>query len=79
MRFLPVFYRTQAERQRAIASVEPLENRRAIALLAAKSWEDAATLADLTASRKGGALEKLDAEITLEFAREAEAGANSRD
>jgi hypothetical protein len=69
------FCRIQAERQRAIAAAEMLENRRVIALLAAKSWQAAATLADKSASADGSSLEKLDAEITLEFAQEAEAEA----
>jgi hypothetical protein len=77
MRLTADFCRAQAEAQRAKASDEPLENRRAIALLAAKSWEEAAILADKSGASNGSPLERLDAEITLEFAQEAEAGSRN--
>lgn len=64
------FCREQAAVHRAKAASEPLENRRKIALTAAKAWEAEAVLRE---GRKAGdaALEKLDAEITRQFAREA--------
>ena len=60
--------------QRANAASEPLENRRKIALAAAKAWEEKAVL--LEEHEAGDTpLDRLDAEIALEFAREAEFGA----
>lgn len=52
------------------AASEPLENRRKIALIAAKAWAAEALMLE---KRDAGEapLDKLDAEITLEFAREA--------
>jgi hypothetical protein len=73
MRLTADFCRAQAEAQRMKAADEPLENRRAIALFAAKSWDEAAIAAVKSASSDGSPLERLDAEITLEFAQETEA------
>lgn len=70
-RFTAVFCREQEAAQRAKAASEPLENRRKIALAAAKAWAAEA----LTAERHEAGdtpLSKLDAGIALEFAREAE-------
>jgi hypothetical protein len=64
------FCREQAATHRARAASEPLENRRKIALTAAKAWEAEALLRE-EHEAGGAALDKLDAEITLEFAREA--------
>ncbi len=55
---------------RAKAANEPLENRRNIALTAAKAWHAEAILAEARASKQTP-LDQLDAEITLEFALEA--------
>ncbi len=55
---------------RAKAQSEPLENRRKIALTAAKAW-DAEAVLQQEREAGGSPLDKLDAEITLEFAREA--------
>lgn len=54
-----------------MAAIEPLENRRRIAGAAAKAWEEEALI--LERHEAGDApLDKLDAEIALEFARDAE-------
>ena len=49
-----------------------MENRRKIALTAANAWETAAILAEKQVSKEEP-LDKLDADITLEFAREDKA------
>ena len=68
------FCREQEVMQRANAASEPLENRKKIALAAAKAWEQKAVM--LEKHDAGDTpLDRLDAEITLEFAREAEFGA----
>ena len=67
--------REQEALQRAKALSEPLENRRKIALAAAKAWEAEAVLADMRTS-KSSSLEKLDAAIALEFALEAKLGSS---
>lgn len=72
MRLTPDFCRIQAEQQRTLAASEILENRRAIALRAAKSWDEAAILADNILTNSGSPMDTLDAAITLEFAQEAE-------
>ena len=53
-----------------IATSDPLENRRKVAMVAAKAWAKEAVAA---AEREAGhlqPLDKLDADIALEFARE---------
>ena len=72
MRVSADFCRAQEAQQLAKATSEPLKNRRKIALDAAKAWAAEALLADERAVRQEP-LDKLDAEITLEFAQEAEA------
>ncbi len=69
MRFSPQFCREQEALQLAKAASEPLESRRHIALTAAKAW---AAEAKLTEERVANTspLDKLDAEITEEFALE---------
>ncbi|WP_159983649.1 MULTISPECIES: hypothetical protein [unclassified Novosphingobium] len=62
--------REQEALQRAKALSEPLENRRKIALQAAKAWEAEALLAEKRAS-KSSPLDKLDTAIALEFEQEA--------
>ena len=69
MRVPASFFREQEALQRAKVASEPLENRRKIALTAANAWETAAILAEKQTSKEE-ALDKLDADITLEFARE---------
>jgi hypothetical protein len=64
------FCREQEAVQRAKATIEPLENRRKIALAAATAWQAEALL--LEGQEQGTApLDMLDTEIALEFAREA--------
>lgn len=58
--------------QRAKSLSEPLENRRKIALNAARIWAAEAKLAEKRAS-KLNRLDKLDAAIALEFELEVEA------
>ncbi|AXB75649.1 hypothetical protein [Novosphingobium sp. P6W] len=65
--------REQEALQRAKALSEPLENRRKIALDAAKAWEAEAVWAENRAS-KSTPLDKLDVAIALEFEREAKSG-----
>ncbi len=69
MRVTADFCREQEALQRAKANQEPLENRRKIALAAAKAWAAEAILADIR-DTKQGVLHKLDAEIAKEFAAE---------
>jgi hypothetical protein len=65
--------REQEALHRDKALNEPLENRRKIALAAAKAWEVEAVLAEKVALRVG-ALNKLDAAIALEFELETKSG-----
>lgn len=70
LRVTASFCREQEAVHRAKAESEPLETRRKIALTAAKAWAAEALL--LEERGAGDArLDKLDAEITMEFAREA--------
>jgi hypothetical protein len=69
MRVSPDFCREQEALQLAKAASEPLENRKKIALAAAKAWAVEAGLAEKRAT-KPEPLDKLDAEIALEFADE---------
>ena len=69
MRMSAAFCRTQEALQREKAVSEPLENRRIIALNAAKAWAAEALLADKQASNRGP-LDTLDDAIALEFAQE---------
>ena len=61
--------RAQEALHLARADSEPLESRRRIALTAAKAWGVEALVAEQRAL-KTAAVDKLDAEITLEFALE---------
>ena len=63
------FCRQQEALQLAKAVSEPLENRREIAIAAAKAWATEALLVEKRASKQDP-LGKLDAEIALEFANE---------
>jgi hypothetical protein len=67
------FCREQESLQIAKAANETLKNRKDIALGAAKAWDAAAQLAHKQES-KLEPLDKLDAEITREFAEEEAAG-----
>jgi hypothetical protein len=71
MRVTVEFCREQERLQRAKAESEPLENRRKIALDAAKAWAAEAILAQKR-DAKQAPLDKLDAQIALEFAQEAD-------
>jgi hypothetical protein len=72
MRVSEDFCREQEALHVAKAQSEPLLSRRNIALTAAKAWAAEAVLAKKRAL-KPEPLDKLDAEISLEFALEAEA------
>jgi hypothetical protein len=72
MRVTVEFCRQQERLQRAKAESEPLENRKKIALDAAKAWAAEAMLAKKR-DAKQAPLDKLDAQIALEFARETDA------
>ena len=73
MRVSEIFCREQEALQLAKAAGEPLESRRKIALTAASAWAAEAVLAKAR-GLKQAPLDKLDAEIALEFAMEDEAG-----
>lgn len=73
MRISVTHCREQEALHRGKALSEPLENRRKIALAAAKAWAVEAVLAEKVASRVG-ALNTLDAAIALEFAMETKSG-----
>ncbi len=64
------FCKEQEALQRAKAATEPLENRRKIALDAAKAWAAEGVLAEKR-ELKINPLDKLDTAIAAEFAREA--------
>ncbi len=72
MRVKAAICREQQALQLALATSAPLESRRKVAAAAAKAWGLEAIQAE---KREAGHLterDKLDAEITLEFAEEAE-------
>lgn len=69
MRMTESFCKEQAALQREKAANEPLENRRAIALNAAKVWEKEAELAHKR-DAKQTPLDKIDAKIIAQFAAE---------
>lgn len=73
MRVTEKFCREQESLQIAKAANETLKNRKDIALGAARAWDAAAQLAHKQES-KLEPLDKLDAEITREFAEEEAAG-----
>lgn len=73
MRIAADFCRKQEALQLARADSEPLENRRRIALTAAKAWAAEALLAEKRDSKKEG-LDRLDTEIALEFSKEQLSG-----
>lgn len=69
MRFTEKFCREQQSLQIAKAASEPLKNRQAIALDAAKAWDAAAKIAHKHEAGQEP-LDKLDAAIVREFADE---------
>jgi hypothetical protein len=64
--------RKQQAAQLEIAATNGLESRRTIALKAAAVWGTKADEAEKRDAGKQNPLDRLDAEITLEFAREDE-------
>ena len=78
MRVTEEFCRQQESLQIAKAANEPLKNRQAIALAAAKAWDVAAQGAHKQESHEEP-LDRLDAAIALEFAAEAAAGLDDAD
>ena len=64
--------REQQAIQLAIAENDPLLSRRDVAAAAAKAWEREALQADKREAGNVDPRDRLDAEITLEFAQEAE-------
>ena len=73
MRISASFCREQEASHAAKAANEPLEQRRRIALTASKAWGVEAIFAEKR-ELKQNPLDKLDAEIALEFANEAATG-----
>jgi hypothetical protein len=73
MRVSAAICRDQEAHQRRIAETHSLESRRNIAALAAAAWEVKALAAEKREAGILHPLEKLDAEITREFADEAKA------
>ena len=72
MRVSESFCLDQEARQLALAESEPLENRRKIALNAAKAWAaEAVAMREAALNRRSP--DQLDAAITLEFAQETAA------
>lgn len=69
MRTSASFCREQEASQAAKATNEPLEQRRKVALAASKAWGREAIFAERR-EQKQNLLDKLDAEIALEFANE---------
>jgi hypothetical protein len=62
--------RAQIAVQQSIAQNHPLETRRKIALAAVKAWTAEAALAEKREAGHLSPLNKIDAEIALEFAEE---------
>jgi hypothetical protein len=79
MRFSADFCRDQADFRRAKAVTEPLENRRAIELLAAKSWDQAAIQAINAAATMKRSLEPVDTEPKNDLTYDAAAKADEED
>jgi len=73
MRVKAEICRAQEARQLDLAANDPLESRRKIAAAAAKAWGLEAIQAEKRESGHIDPIDKLDAEITTEFADEAEA------
>ncbi len=72
MRVRSTICRAQEARQLELSVSDPLESRRKIAAAAAKAWGLEAEQAEKREAGTLDPLEKLDAEISREFAGEAE-------
>ena len=75
MRVSAAICREQEARQLLLAESDALESRRKIASVAATAWASEAIEAEKREARRVTALDKLDAEITLEFALEGDTDA----
>lgn len=73
MRVKAEICRAQEARQLDLAANDPLESRRKIAAAAAKAWGLEAIQAEKREAGHIDPIDKLDAEITTEFADEAQA------
>lgn len=73
MRVSAAVCREQEAHQRQIAATNPLESRRSIALVAAEAWAVKALAAEKREAGHLDPIDRLDAEITQEFAEEEEA------
>ncbi|OAO01238.1 hypothetical protein [Parasphingorhabdus sp.] len=73
MRVKAEICREQQARQLDLAKNDPLESRRKVAAAAAKAWGLEAIQAEKREAGYVSPREKVDADITLEFAEEAEA------
>ncbi|MGB5725280.1 MAG: hypothetical protein WBM39_12790 [Parasphingorhabdus sp.] len=74
MRVKAATCREQEARQLDLAANDPLESRRKVAAAAAKAWGLEAIQAEKREAGHVSPRDKLDAEITSEFAEESEAG-----
>ncbi len=72
MRIKPKMCREQQAIQLAIAENDPLQSRRDVAIAAAEAWGREALQAEKREAGSVGLRDRLDAEITLEFAQEAD-------
>lgn len=75
MRVKAATCREQEARQLDLAANDPLESRRKVAAAAAKAWGLEAIQAEKREAGHVSPRDKLDAEITSEFAEECEADA----
>ena len=75
MRVKAATCREQEARQLDLAANDPLESRRRVAAAAAKAWGLEAIQAEKREAGHVSPRDKLDAEITSEFAEETEADA----
>ena len=75
MRVKAATCREQEARQLDLAANDPLESRRKVAAAAAKAWGLEAIQAEKREAGHVSPRDKLDAEITSEFAEETEADA----
>ena len=73
MRVKASICREQEARQLDLAANDPLESRRKVAAAAAKAWGLEAIQAEKREAGQVSPLDKMDAEITREFAEDAEA------
>ena len=73
MRVSAALCRKQEGVQLLLAANDPLESRRKIASVAAKAWAAEAVAAEQREAGQLSPLDKIDAKIAQEFARETEA------